>query len=111
MKNSNIACLVLLLTAIGVAQGQTSSPSNAPGAFVDLDGGRLYYEECGNGGDTVVLLHDGVANSAVWDESNLATQSLLCEHTANQATEQLFVTERVQWRYASGTQRGNEHGR
>ena len=42
MKNSNIACLVLLLTAIGVAQGQTSSPSNAPGAFVD--GRRLYYE-------------------------------------------------------------------
>ena len=68
MKNSNIACLVLLLTAIGVAQGQTSSPSNAPGAFVDLDEGRLYYEECGNGGDTVVLLHDGVANSAVWDD-------------------------------------------
>ena len=43
MKNSNIACLALLLTAIGVAQGQTSNPSNAPGAFVDLDGGRLYY--------------------------------------------------------------------
>ena len=68
MKNSNIACLVLLLTAIGVTQGQTSSPSNALGAFVDLDGGRLYYEECGNGGDTVVLLHDGAANSAVWDD-------------------------------------------
>jgi hypothetical protein len=35
----------------------------------------------------------------------------LYEHTANQATERLFVTKRVQWRYASGTQRGNEHGR
>ena len=68
MKISNIACLILLLTAIGVARGQTSSPSYAPGAFVDVDGGRLYYEECGSGEDTVVLLHDGVANSAVWDD-------------------------------------------
>jgi hypothetical protein len=34
MKNVNIACLVLLLAAIGVAEGQTSSPSNAAGAFV-----------------------------------------------------------------------------
>lgn len=68
MRNAPIACLVLLLAATGVAQGQTSSPSNAPGAFLDVDGGRLYYEECGSGDDTVVLLHDGVANSAVWDD-------------------------------------------
>jgi hypothetical protein len=27
----------------------------------------------------------------------------LCEDKANQATEQLFVTKRVQWRHASGT--------
>jgi len=57
-----------LLTAIGVAHGQTSSPSNAPGAFVDVDGGRLFYEECGSGEDTVFLLHDRVANSAAWDD-------------------------------------------
>jgi 3-oxoadipate enol-lactonase len=68
MKNSNITCLVLLLAVVGVAEGQTSSPSKAPGAFVDVDGGKLYYEECGSGDDIVVLLHDGVANSAVWDD-------------------------------------------
>jgi 3-oxoadipate enol-lactonase len=68
MRNANIACLVLVLTATGVARGKTSSPSNAPGAFVEVDGGRLYYEECGGGDEAVVLLHDGVANSAVWDD-------------------------------------------
>lgn len=68
MRNATVGCLVLLLTATGVARGQTSRPSNAPGAFIDVNGGRLYYEECGNGGGVVVLLHDGVANSAVWDD-------------------------------------------
>jgi 3-oxoadipate enol-lactonase len=28
----------------------------------------VYYQECGTGPDVVVLLHDGVVNSAVWDE-------------------------------------------
>lgn len=68
MRKANIACLVLLLTTTRVARGQTSSASNAPGAFVDVDGGRLYYEECGSGDDVVVLMHDGVANSVVWDD-------------------------------------------
>jgi 3-oxoadipate enol-lactonase len=67
MKNANIACLLFLLIATGVAQGKTSS-SSTPGAFVDVDGGRLYYEECGNGDQAIILLHDGVANSAVWDD-------------------------------------------
>jgi len=35
---------------------------------VDVDGSRLYYEECGSGPKAVVLLHDGVVNSAVWDD-------------------------------------------
>ena len=68
MRNANIACLVVLLTATGVARGKSPSPSNASGAFVDVDGGKLYYEECGGGDEAVVLLHDGVANSAVWDD-------------------------------------------
>lgn len=35
---------------------------------MEVDGSRLYYEECGNGPKAVVLLHDGVVNSAVWDD-------------------------------------------
>lgn len=67
MRNANIACFLLMLTATGVARGKTSSAST-PGGFVDVDGGKLYYEECGSGDKGVVLLHDGVANSAVWDD-------------------------------------------
>jgi len=28
----------------------------------------LYYEECGSGQEIIVLIHDGVVNSAVWDD-------------------------------------------
>jgi 3-oxoadipate enol-lactonase len=47
------------------AQGPAIHP---PGAFVEVDGSRLYYEECGSGPKAVVLLHDGVVDSAVWDD-------------------------------------------
>ena len=38
-----------------------------PGAFVQVTGSNLYYEECGTGADAVLLIHDGVVHSAVWD--------------------------------------------
>lgn len=64
---------LLLVSALSVVQpgflsGQSSGTSNATGAFVQVDGSRLYYEECGSGPKAVVLLHDGVVNSAVWDD-------------------------------------------
>jgi pimeloyl-ACP methyl ester carboxylesterase len=33
-----------------------------------VQGSKLYYEECGTAPQTVVLIHDGVVNSAVWNE-------------------------------------------
>lgn len=65
--------LILIVFGIGFgvgagilsAQATTSTP---PGAFVQVDGSRLYYEECGSGPKAVILLHDGVVNSAVWDD-------------------------------------------
>jgi len=36
--------------------------------FVAAHGARLYYEECGTGSKSVVLVHDGVLDSAVWDD-------------------------------------------
>ncbi len=58
-----IANAVLLVAAVGIGL-----PAKASGAFVDVDGSRLYYEECGSGPKAVVLLHDGVVDSAVWDD-------------------------------------------
>ena len=58
----HFAFAVLLATCCpALAQG-------VPGSFVDVEGSRLYYEECGTGPEAVVLIHDGIAHSAVWDD-------------------------------------------
>jgi 3-oxoadipate enol-lactonase len=60
--------LILLIFRADFLPGQTASPATSPAAFVEVHGSRLYYEECGTGQKAVVLLHDGVVNSAVWDD-------------------------------------------
>ena len=49
-------------------QQRAKSQSSGPGSFVEVQGGKLYYEECGSGARTVLLIHDGIAHSAVWDD-------------------------------------------
>jgi 3-oxoadipate enol-lactonase len=68
MKTSLAGFLFFLLLVTGVTAAQISNSATVRGAFVDVEGGRLHYEECGTGPDAVVLLHDGVVNSAVWDD-------------------------------------------
>src|ERR1700722_3063040 len=60
--------LMLLIAASHLLLAQETAPKSAPGSFVEVDGSRLYYEECGSGPRALVLLHDGVVNSAVWDD-------------------------------------------
>ena len=52
--------LIVAWSAAGFAQGS--------GAFLDVSGGKLYYEECGTGPRAVVLVHDGVLDSQGWSE-------------------------------------------
>jgi 3-oxoadipate enol-lactonase len=68
MKQLAAALVLFLLFGTAISFAQTASAQPPPGAFVDVDGGQLYYEECGTGASAVVLLHDGVVNSAVWDD-------------------------------------------
>src|ERR1700729_441513 len=62
--------LVVFSTLLGAAvlYAQSAVSTNPPGSFVEVEGSRLYYEECGKGPKAVILLHDGVVNSAVWDD-------------------------------------------
>jgi 3-oxoadipate enol-lactonase len=64
--------LIALVLGITVLLGPNSALANpgdqpAPGAFIDVDGAKLYYEECGSGPEAVVLIHDGILHSVVWD--------------------------------------------
>jgi pimeloyl-ACP methyl ester carboxylesterase len=60
-----VACGFLL--ALTPPQNTTLGRPGTSG-FVQVEKSKLYYEECGTGSQTVVLIHDGVVNSAVWDD-------------------------------------------
>jgi pimeloyl-ACP methyl ester carboxylesterase len=56
----------LLMLAASSTVPQATQKTTA--AYLNVDGGgRLYYEECGSGAN-VVLLHDGLLHSVVWDD-------------------------------------------
>src|SRR5712692_1611324 len=61
-------CLSLNAWCQAPPQSAPIASKPAPGAFVDVEAGKLYYEECGTGPDGVILIHDGIAHSAVWDD-------------------------------------------
>ena len=62
--------LALVLTACGqaIAQASGTEQASGPGSFVVVEGSKLYCEECGTGAEAVVLIHDGIVHSAVWDD-------------------------------------------
>ena len=68
---ASIACRVVLLGCLcgscSAAWSQSTKVSG-PGSFLSIEGSKIYFEECGTSPQTVVLLHDGVIHSAVWDE-------------------------------------------
>jgi pimeloyl-ACP methyl ester carboxylesterase len=52
-----------------MALASSGLPIPAAAAFLTLDGSRIYYEESGPAdAPTVVLLHDGLLDSATWDQ-------------------------------------------
>jgi pimeloyl-ACP methyl ester carboxylesterase len=63
-----LGALVLGVVTQSFAQGTGVAATPAPGSFVDVEGSKLYFEECGTGAEAVVLIHDGIAHSAVWDD-------------------------------------------
>ena len=70
------AAMVLLAAALD-GNAPTRAQSTPPqGSFVAVDGAQVYYEECGSASHAVVLVHDGVLDSAAWDD----VWSDFCKH-------------------------------
>jgi 3-oxoadipate enol-lactonase len=65
-----LAIFLFVMVCLWVQAQPQASPTvgSGPGSFVEVEGSKLYYEECGTAPQTVVLIHDGVVNSAVWDD-------------------------------------------
>jgi len=54
--------------ALPVSAGFAPAPQNSAGSYLELNGVKLHYEECGAGPEALVLIHDGIAHSGVWDD-------------------------------------------
>lgn len=67
-KLSAAAFAIVALSSAHPLLWAQSAAAKPPGEFVSVRGSSLYYEECGTGARAVVLIHDGVVNSAVWDD-------------------------------------------
>jgi pimeloyl-ACP methyl ester carboxylesterase len=68
-RSCGIAAIFVLATAGGAfPQSPTPLPAPIPGSFLNVEKGKIYYEECGSSPQTVVLVHDGVLDSAVWSD-------------------------------------------
>jgi len=60
----------IILLAAALLGNAPARAQSAPqqGTFLEVDGAKLYYEECGSAPQVVVLVHDGVLHSAAWDD-------------------------------------------
>ena len=55
--------VLLFLPVLESERMEPSTPSQpALGAFVYVEGGKLYYEECGIGPEAVILIHNDCAS-------------------------------------------------
>jgi 3-oxoadipate enol-lactonase len=62
---------ILIFAAIFAAVhsvGAQHAARTPPGNYLEVEGSKIYYEECGAGPEAVLLIHDGIAHSAVWDD-------------------------------------------
>ena len=68
-KRMRCAAAIVLFAAALLGNASANAQSAPPhGSFLEVDGAKLYYEECGSAPQAVVLVHDGVLDSAVWDD-------------------------------------------
>jgi 3-oxoadipate enol-lactonase len=64
---STFALLVAFIALTFPHSASAVADELAPGHFVEVENGKIYYDECGTGPDAVVLIHDGIVHSTVWD--------------------------------------------
>ena len=52
----------------GYGSRNSGSIRECSGQLSRFEGAKIYYEECGTGDEALLLVHDGVVHSAVWDD-------------------------------------------
>jgi pimeloyl-ACP methyl ester carboxylesterase len=62
------AFIFIALAGATTAVAAQSTAQSDNGAFVSVEGGRVWYQTCGTGQKNMVLIHDGTLHSATWDD-------------------------------------------
>lgn len=72
MKSSVIIFCFIAITAINLFAKETRSISSAKfeSGYVEVDGGKLYYQSAGVG-ENIILIHDGLVHNVIWDQQFL----------------------------------------
>jgi 3-oxoadipate enol-lactonase len=63
-----VVCIAALIACAETRAQSAPAAQGQGGSFLEIDGAKVYYEECGTGPEAVVLVHDGVLHSAAWDD-------------------------------------------
>jgi 3-oxoadipate enol-lactonase len=67
-KMTVFSCMLLFISAhLCSHRMDSSSFLKTDSGYIQVSGGRLYYETAGEG-ETIVLLHDGILHHVIWDE-------------------------------------------
>jgi len=67
-KTAFIFCLLVLTTSNLFSQKfDSNSAITVDSGYVNVDGGKLFYETAGQG-ENIVLLHDGLVHREIWDD-------------------------------------------
>lgn len=56
-----------LTFSLAVLAAWPAAAQSDDGAFATVEGGRVWYQTCGSGSKSMVLIHDGMLHSATWD--------------------------------------------
>jgi 3-oxoadipate enol-lactonase len=69
MKRTTLIICLLAFIAINLFSQKTSSnlTLTVDSGYINVDGGKLFYEMTGKG-ENIVLLHDGMVDREIWDE-------------------------------------------
>ena len=62
-----ICCLPVMIVANLLSQKPDNNSILVDSGYVNVNGGKLFYEIAGKG-ENIVLLHDGMVNCRIWDE-------------------------------------------
>ncbi|MFC1564797.1 alpha/beta fold hydrolase [candidate division KSB1 bacterium] len=71
MRAEKFVMLFLALSTLGIMPVLSQEKPNVKSGFIEVDGGKLFYEEAGSG-ETVVMIHDGLVHHEIYDGQFLA---------------------------------------